>query len=368
LLGDKDQLASVEAGAVLADLCRDAEQGRYLESTRNYVQSVTGQALPGTFIDEAGSPLAQQTVMLRESRRFGGPIGQLALAVNRGDATAAAALLHDGDADILRWIDAPSPAAVVRLALQGREGAVGGYRSYMELIRRGPKKVGNQVAHERGHSRGPTSPGIGAAVTNGSSDTYDNAPEAATSDPHTVWARDVLLAYERFRVLCAVREGDWGVAGLNRAIESALADAGLLRRSQQGEWYEGRPVMVTRNDYAVGVFNGDIGVVLRAPDSASLRCYFLEGASIRSVRVSRLADVETAFAMTVHKSQGSEFEHTVVVLPDDGARTLTRELVYTGITRARRSFTLVSSGAAGFSQALSRITRRSSGLPGLLEG
>ncbi|MDB5817774.1 MAG: exodeoxyribonuclease subunit alpha [Rhizobacter sp.] len=326
LLGDKDQLASVEAGAVLADLCRDAEQGRYLESTRRYVQALSGQSLPDDFVDEAGSPLAQQTVMLRESRRFSGPIGQLALAVNRGDATAAAALLHDGEGDILRWIDATTSAAVVRLALQGRDGAVGGYRSYMELIRQGP------------------------------------------SVDHTAWTRDILLAYERFRVLCAVREGDWGVAGLNRAIESALADAGLLRRPQQGEWYEGRPVMVTRNDYAVGVFNGDIGVVLRAPDSTSLRAYFLEGASVRSVRVSRLADVETAFAMTVHKSQGSEFEHTVVVLPDDGARTLTRELVYTGITRARQAFTLVSPGAASFSQALSRITRRSSGLPGLLNG
>ncbi|MDB5999198.1 MAG: exodeoxyribonuclease alpha subunit, partial [Rhizobacter sp.] len=114
-LGDKDQLASVEAGAVLADLCRDAERGRYTESTRSYVRAVTGQMLPDAFVD-AGSPLAQQTVMLRESRRFGGPIGQLALAVNAGQARTAAALLHEGEADVLRWLPAAQPAAVVRLA------------------------------------------------------------------------------------------------------------------------------------------------------------------------------------------------------------------------------------------------------------
>jgi exodeoxyribonuclease V alpha subunit len=126
---------------------------------------------------------------------------------------------------------------------------------------------------------------------------------------------EVLRAFERFRVLCAVREGEWGVAGLNRGIERALVQGGLLtRRLEGGEWYAGRPVMVTRNDASVGVFNGDIGVVLRPRASAAsttLRAYFLQGQSYRAVGVSRLAHVETAFAMTVHKSQGSEFEHTV---------------------------------------------------------
>ena len=174
------------------------------------------------------------------------------------------------------------------------------------------------------------------------------------------WVHRVLSAFERFRLLCAVREGDWGVAGLNAAIERGLADAGLL--SRRGEWYEGRPVMVTRNDYGVGVFNGDIGIALRSPTGGPLRACFLEGHSVRSVAVSRLSEVETAIAMTVHKSQGSEFEHTVLVLPDEASRVLTRELVYTGVTRARQAFTLVAGRDRALVEALGEKTRRSSGL------
>jgi exodeoxyribonuclease V alpha subunit len=143
-----------------------------------------------------------------------------------------------------------------------------------------------------------------------------------------------------------------------------VAEGSLVKR---GAWYEGRPVMVTRNDAAVGVFNGDIGITLPpATPNAPLRAYFLDGNTARSVGVSRLASVETAFAMTVHKSQGSEFDHTVLVLPRDAGRVLTRELVYTGITRARSAFTLVTPRAPAFSEALAQRTRRASGLLSLL--
>ena len=199
-----------------------------------------------------------------------------------------------------------------------------------------------------------------------------------------------------------VREGDWGVGGLNAAIERALEAAGLLAR--RGEWYEGRPVMVTRNDAGLGIFNGDVGIVLRplraaasarvvgdaaslstsasasasesaalsvdaspADRAAPLRVYFPEGAGHRSVAVSRLAYVETAFAMTVHKAQGSEFEHTVLVLPDAPSRVVTRELVYTAITRARTTFTLVSGASRAFSDALAQRCVRTSGLAERLE-
>jgi len=174
----------------------------------------------------------------------------------------------------------------------------------------------------------------------------------------------VLTAFDRFRLLCAVREGAWGVVDLNAAVQRALADEGLLRPS--GEWYEGRPVMVTRNIAGSGVFNGDIGIALRVPGGA-LRVHFLEGDTVRSVGVSRLADVETAFAMTVHKSQGSEFEHTVLVLPEAPSRVLTRELVYTGITRARKRFTLVSGRERAFAEALAERTQRFSGLLDVLD-
>jgi len=325
-LGDKDQLASVEAGAVLGDLCRDAEAGRYRPETLAYLEAVTGQRVPDAFAGD-GPPLAQQTVMLRESRRFGGPIGQLARAVNEGTAASAVALLHGDPSAALAWLDAPSPADVVALALRGRAGAPSGFGGYLKAL----------------HAR----------------------PAPGDAQAHADWVLSVLTAFERFRLLCAVRQGEWGAEGLNAAIERALvAEGSLVKR---GAWYEGRPVMVTRNDAAVGVFNGDIGITLPpATPNAPLRAYFLDGNTARSVGVSRLASVETAFAMTVHKSQGSEFDHTVLVLPRDAGRVLTRELVYTGITRARSAFTLVTPRAPAFGEALAQRTRRASGLLSLL--
>jgi exodeoxyribonuclease V alpha subunit len=189
---------------------------------------------------------------------------------------------------------------------------------------------------------------------------------AGAGGAHEDWVRAVLQRFEAFRILCAVREGEWGVEGLNTAIETRLDHAGLIRRG--GDWYVGRPVMVTRNDYGTGVFNGDIGLTL--PDPArpdSLRVWFLEGDKVRSVLATRLRHVETAFAMTVHKSQGSEFAHTVLALPKEGGAVLARELVYTGITRASQRFTLVTPGATVLSEAILRRTHRASGLRGMIE-
>jgi exodeoxyribonuclease V alpha subunit len=121
--------------------------------------------------------------------------------------------------------------------------------------------------------------------------------------------------------------------------------------------------MVTRNDYATGVFNGDIGIALPDPTRpGTLRVYFLEGEEVRHVLATRLRDVETAFAMTVHKSQGSEFAHTVLVLPRERNAVLARELVYTGITRASRKFTLMSWDAGVLEEAIAMRTHRASGL------
>ncbi len=342
LLGDKDQLASVEAGAVLGDLCRDAQAGRYSVQTAQYALAATGQALPAAFLDSSGAApaLAQHTVMLRTSRRFGGPIGQLARAVNAGDAAGARQLLASDTSGALHGQEGASPAAVLQLAVHGRAGAPGCYRAYLELL-------------------------------------AQRLPDPAQ---HADWVQRVLAAFERFRLLCAVRDGEWGAAGLNRAVQAALERAGLLRA--RGEWYAGRPVMVTRNDPALGVFNGDVGLALPAPLAAAessaaasasasaapgLRVYFADGAQLRSVGVGRLAHVETAFAMTVHKSQGSEFEHTVLVLPPQAGAVLTRELLYTGITRARQAFTLVAAQPGLLAAAVQQRTQRASGLQGLLE-
>jgi len=315
LLGDKDQLASVEAGAVLGDLCYNAEAGEYLPETLSYVQAATGLQIPDSF-EGAGGPISQQTVMLRESRRFGGPIGALALAVNAGDAAAAVNVLRAGTDGKVAWTDQAQSADLLQLALSG-------YREYLQLIK--------------------------------------NAPVENDEIVQLAWVKSVLKSFEGFRILCAVREGEWGVSGLNDAIEQKLQSAGLLKRT--GEWYVGRPVMVTRNDYATGVFNGDIGLTLPDPARAgALRVYFSEGESVRSVLATRLRNVETAFAMTVHKSQGSEFAHTAMVLPKDGGGMLARELIYTGITRARDYFTLLTPNGQVLLDAIGQRTQRASGL------
>ncbi|NDY92123.1 exodeoxyribonuclease V subunit alpha [Ideonella livida] len=344
LLGDRDQLASVEAGAVMGDLCRDAAQGRYRQETAAFAAAATGQRLPPVWGDEAGPDLAQQTVMLRRSRRFEGAIGQLALAVNAGEATRARAVLRQGSAGPqppLALREPAMPAAVAALALHGRPGALepgggGGYRPYVDLLGQMPAGAAGLSAYE-------------------------------------AWVKSVLRAFDRFRVLTAVREGEWGVAGLNRLIAQHLASAlgPTTGFRPEGGWYVGRPVMVTRNDAALGVFNGDIGLTLPAGPAAGqgahrLKVWLLEGEQLRSVAASRLAHVETAYAMTVHKSQGSEFAHTVLVLPPGGGAVAGRELVYTGITRARTAFTLVAAQAGTLEEALARPTRRASGLAAAL--
>ena len=313
LLGDKDQLASVEAGAVLGDLCRDATDGRYSSSTAQFVQTVAGQTLSPEFgVPDPAPVLAQQTVMLRQSRRFKGAIGQLALAVNRGDAAAARAVLTENfvgasprsrmndegagnhETSALLALQPSTPQAVCALAL-GTSGKPS-YADYLHLLQNGPAGQG--------------------------------------ADAHASWVGGVLKAFERFRILCAVHQGDW---------------------------FAGRPIMVTRNDAQLGVFNGDVGVVLPNTEG-KLKAWFLDGDALRSVSVMRLAQVETAFVMTVHKSQGSEFEHTALVLPPGGAEVLSRELVYTGITRARQQFTLIEAEAGLLEAAIDRPSVRASGL------
>ncbi|NNM53019.1 MAG: exodeoxyribonuclease V subunit alpha [Pseudomonadales bacterium] len=323
LLGDKDQLASVEAGAVLGDLCSDAQTGGYTENSADYIVKSSGESIPSEFLGQQNE-LAQQTVMLRHSHRFSGPIAVLALAINSGSSMDAMECLRAEEGNLLAWLTQTTTAATLDLALNGRPGAEGGYADYLRIL-------------------------------------PEYHPAASDTLVHENWVRKVLRAFEGIRVLCAVREGEWGVTGLNLAIERRLEAEGWIKR--RGEWYVGRPVMVTRNDYGTGVFNGDIGIAL--PDAARpdvLRVYFLEGDAVRGVLTTRLRDVETAYAMTVHKSQGSEFQHTVLVLPPQSSPVLTRELVYTGVTRARKYFTLVTPDPSVLASSIESPTRRESGL------
>lgn len=343
LLGDKDQLASVEAGAVLGDLCRDAEDGCYSQDTQAWLEQVSGESLDGSGLragDAQRHPLAQQVVMLRRSRRFGegSGIGQLARLVNRQQASEARALLQRGEyADVFGLgLRGEQDRSLDKLVLdglgRGPDGPLG-YRDYLHAIRQGR-------------------PGA----------------DRAGDDPcWSEWALTVLKAFERFQLLCAVRKGPWGVEGLNQRVGRVLTSAGLIEGDLP--WYEGRPVLVTRNDYGLNLMNGDIGIALRVPDGQSevapLRVAFPRNdgrGGVRFVLPSRLSHVETVYAMTVHKSQGSEFAHTALVLPDALNPVLTKELIYTGITRAKDWFSLVEPRQGVLEEAIERKVKRISGL------
>lgn len=343
LLGDKDQLASVEAGAVLGDLCRDAEAGCYSDATRQWLELVSGQSLAGAGLqagDERRHPLAQQTVMLRHSHRFGAAsgIGELARAVNRADPPLARQVLAGGRfADIRSQVLRGLADPLLAQLMLGSE-RLPGYADYLRLL---------------GEQRPP-------------------AQLAARDPAWEQWAQQVLRAFDSFQVLCAVRQGPWGVEGLNQHIAALLHRRGLLPEPRG--WYEGRPVLVTRNDYALGLMNGDIGIALMVKEPALqpgeaearvLRVAFPRNdgsGGLRFVLPSRLSGVETVFAMTVHKSQGSEFAHALLVLPENRSPLLTKELVYTAITRASGDFTLLETRAGIFEAAVAQPVRRLSGL------
>lgn len=357
LLGDKDQLASVEAGAVLGELCLRAGEGHYLPQTRDWLQAVSGEVVAPELLDPHGTALDQAVAMLRHSHRFTADsgIGRLAEAVNAGDVAALRSVWRSRHPDLSRLgLAGPGDAPLRALAIDGAatefpsdgRGRIArgdvlpppvGYRHYLEKLR-------------------------------------DGQPAAAHASlgDFDAWARDVLEAYGQFQVLCALRRGPWGVEGLNQRIAALLVDAGLLPHAQG--WYLGRPVLVMRNDYGLGLMNGDIGITLVLPQAGAdgvnrlaLRVAFAAGDgsnAIRWVLPSRLQSVESVFAMTVHKSQGSEFTHAALVLPDRLNPVLTRELIYTGITRARHWFSLAEADPSHrvMEDATRRRVRRASGL------
>jgi len=340
LLGDKDQLASVEAGSVLGDLCANARNPCYRPETVAWLQKATGYDL-SKFAGH-GSDLDQQIVVLRKSHRFDekSGIGALARSVNQGDGERVNDIWNQGFSDISRLvINSSEDPGFRRLVLDGNPKAFAkventaqpvGYRAYLETITKGPGAWESEDA----------------------------------------WLRAVLSSFNRFQLLTPLRRGDWGVEGLNKITASILYKAGLIQLTLG--WYPGRPVLVTRNDYSLGLMNGDIGIVLevtdeRNPGTHGLRVVFpMADGSLKRVLPSRLRDVETVFAMTVHKSQGSEFDHTALVLPDTMSPVLTRELVYTGITRARSWFTLASPAGNLLGAAVEQLTHRASGLGDLL--
>lgn len=273
-VGDPDQLASVEAGAVLADLV---------------------DGLGGTRIAE-----------LKTSHRFGAAIGALASAIRAGDPDQVVAVLRAGDEHV-EWIDTDEPAEKLRKVVM-------------------PHAVAMRQA----------------AI-------LDNRAEA-------------LATLEKHRLLCAHRRGPFGVAYWNRQVERWLAEA--TGEPIWSAWYPGRPVLVTANDYGLNLYNGDTGVTLQR--DGVLRAA-IAGSRELDFATSRLSDVDTMHAMTIHKSQGSQAEEVTVLLPLEDSRLLSRELLYTAVTRAKTRVRLIGTEKS-VRAAVERRVVRASGLARRLKG
>jgi exodeoxyribonuclease V alpha subunit len=310
LVGDPGQLTSIEAGAVLGDIVGPAANRLLMRSeARDRLEAATGQPVAAADPPE-GTSLGDGIVVLDRVHRFGGGIASVAGAVRSGDADAVMEALT-GSPDDVTWIpvDVADPIASAEMA-PVRDAAVESARAVIE-----------------------------AAV----------AGDGARA----------IAALGAFRVLCAHRRGEHGVAAWMTRIEGWLADRvdGFATR---GPWYVGRPLLVTENDYGLRLYNGDTGVVVTAGRERVSAAFERRGEVI-TFSPARLAAVDTVYAMTIHKSQGSQFDTAAVLLPGPTSQILTRELLYTAVTRARKRLILAGTEEA-VRAAVVRPVARASGL------
>jgi exodeoxyribonuclease V alpha subunit len=303
ILGDRDQLASVEAGAVLDDIC-GAEEVKRSAGFAALLAGLFGRGAPCGCPDSP-SGLADAIVTLKESRRFTtqGGIGSLCRLLNAGDGEAALHLLHSGDPQVA-WADLTEPAALTAALADEVDGWVSDY--------------------------------------------------LAAENP-----QEALRRFGNFMLLTAQRQGPLGSLALNQTLEQLLI---RRQRIASGKlWYAGRPVMITRNAPAQDLFNGDIGLCLPDPAAdGALRVFFPTATGeVRGLSPLALPAHETAFAMTVHKSQGSEFSRVLLILPGQRSPLLTRELLYTAVSRARESLKIFGVAEVFVAASKERIQRTS---------
>ena len=307
ILGDKNQLASVDAGSVFGDLCRDAENQRYSPAMQGLIASLTSSVpkLASAQQDE-GIMLQDCTVVLQKNFRFDPEegIGGLTRAVNQGNSLQAKRVLSEDRSKTVPWDQWRTRSEFHKLLAAY---ALKGYETYLA-------------------SAGP---------------------------------EEALLGFNRFMILSALASGPFGVAQLNLIAADVLEKARLIGRGRP--WYRGRPVLINRNSYRLGLFNGDIGVTW--PNSEGRLSVWIqgEGNELRSVSPQRLPDHQTVFAMTVHKSQGSEFDRLLMILPDRDSPILSRELIYTGCSRARGQLVMIAREDV-IDLSLGRTINRASGL------
>jgi len=305
LLGDQHQLASVESGAVLAELCGAGGENAFSADQI----AAAGELLPGEH-SPGGGPLADHVVTLKASHRFGSDsrIGRVAREVNAGNDAAALAAAGSGDASF-------------ELDLVTNERHLHGrLKVWLERLRREFAELANRHG------------------------TVADQDAAASA----------LAALHERCVLCPMHYGPAGAATVNQRLTAALATRS--DGSPGDRWYPGRPVIIQRNDYRSGLANGDVGICLRDQDG-ELRVWFPGEAGPRALLPTALPEHATAYAMTVHKSQGSEFDRVILLLPEKDTPVLTRELIYTGITRARSAVHIVGPEAI-LRQGIRRQTQR----------
>jgi exodeoxyribonuclease V alpha subunit len=306
LVGDPDQLASVEAGAVLGDLAQ-----RPARAGSDARLAALRAALPDDLqpADEISADLCRDVVRLRRQYRFGGAIGDLAGAIRGGDAEHVIELLRSGIPEVeFVEVDAESPASA---------GAFNSLRSDVTT-------AGSELVH---------------------------AARAGQVD-------SALAALDRHRVLCAHREGPFGVTRWSLEIEHWLAEA-IDGFASDGEWYLGRPLLVTGNDYELKLYNGDTGAIVSGVNGPVAA--FARGDGPVLFSPSRLSGVQTVHAMTVHRAQGSQYDRATVLLPPVDSPLLSRELFYTAATRAKQFVRIVGTEAA-VRRAVDTAVVRASGL------
>ncbi len=310
LVGDPGQLTSIEAGVVLGDIVGPAIAGlRMSPRTRAKLEEATGCAVPAED-PSAGVTIGDGIVVLDRVHRYGGGIAKLAEAIRRGDAGGVVAALSGGAKEIT-WLPVDVEEA--------------GMDADVDVVRIEAMAAGRAVV---------------------------DAARAGS-------AMDALTALGRFRLLCAHRRGPHGVSAWTSRFQAWLADE-VEDLDVELPDYVGRPLLVTENDYELGLYNGDTGVIVQgAAEQASV--VFERGGELLSFSPLRLGAVETVYAMTIHKSQGSQFNTAAILLPPPTSRILTRELLYTAVTRARERLVVVGTEEA-VRVAVERPVARASGL------
>ncbi|WMY95476.1 MAG: exodeoxyribonuclease V subunit alpha [Arsenophonus sp.] len=308
-LGDKDQLSSVEAGAVLSDLCSFTKLGYSCKKVKQLMR-ITGYDL-SKFTSDHKSKVKDKICFLKKSYRFHSKssIAQLATAVNQENIITVQKLLRESSKDII--------FNSIKTSVQYNQlifDTVNFYHNYFNMIK--------------------------------------------TNLEH----KDIFSAFNNYRLLSALRDGPYGVIGLNNKLEEILDRLGIIRLLNN-TWknYEGRPIMITKNDPSLELFNGDIGIILR-DNKEDLKAYFqLPNGLVKKISPNRLSHYETAFVMTVHKSQGSEFEHVALILPPDFVSIVNKKLIYTAITRAKKRITIYADKNV-FIESIKIADKRRSGL------